>query len=76
MFAVNVVSRLDAPVAHPSRKSSLDVGASPRLFLSHHLDAGGSLTGNRGGLVASRPFGHAKKHSEDRGEGNCHPNHV
>jgi hypothetical protein len=62
----------------------MDVGARSRLFLSHHLDARGirlmtergGLTGNRGGLDGSRPFGHAKKHSEDRGEGSCHPNHV
>jgi hypothetical protein len=50
---------------------------------SHYLDAcirlmieRGGLTGNRGGLDASRPFCHAKKHSEDRGEGSGHPNHV
>jgi hypothetical protein len=51
---------------------------------SHYLDArgirlmtkGGGQTGNHGSLDASRPFGHAKKQSEDGGEGSCHPNHV
>jgi hypothetical protein len=62
----------------------LDVGARSRLFLSDRLDTRGvrlmttrgGLTRNRGGLDASRPFGHGKKQSEHRGEGSCHPNHV
>jgi hypothetical protein len=66
-------------------REGTDALARSRLFLSHHhldvrgirlMTERGGLTGNRGGLDASRPFGHCKKQSEHRGKGSCHPSHV